>query len=142
MCIRDSSLIEEIDTKGGMLNCIEEGWVQSQIMDSAYKFQKEVEEKERIIVGVNDYLEDKEGESEDITKINEEAIQEQINKLSVLRETRGNVSDYIDIIEQKAMTKENLMPHLIKAVSEKVTIGEICNSLRKVWGEYRPKDIL
>nr|AIF00835.1 methylmalonyl-CoA mutase N-terminal domain-containing protein (mcmA1) [uncultured marine group II/III euryarchaeote KM3_13_C08] len=142
LCDKTDSLIEEIDTKGGMLNCIEEGWVQSQIMDSAYKFQKEVEGRERIIVGVNDYLEDKEGESEDITKINEEAIQEQINKLSVLRETRGNVSDYIDIIEQKAMTKENLMPHLIKAVSEKVTIGEICNSLRKVWGEYRPKDIL
>ena len=142
LCDKTDSLIEEIDTKGGMLNCIEEGWVQSQIMDSAYKFQKEVEGKERIIVGVNDYLEDKEGESEDITKVNEETIQEQINKLSVLRETRGNVSDYIDIIEQKAMTKENLMPHLIKAVSEKVTIGEICNSLRKVWGEYRPKDIL
>jgi methylmalonyl-CoA mutase N-terminal domain/subunit len=142
LCDKTDSLIEEIDTKGGMLDCIEEGWVQSQIMDSAYKFQKEVEGKERIIVGVNDYLEDKEGESEDITKINEEAIQEQINKLSVLRETRGNVSDYIDIIEQKAMTKENLMPHLIKAVSEKVTIGEICNSLRKVWGEYRPKEIL
>ena len=142
LCDKTDSLIEEIDTKGGMLNCIEEGWVQSQIMDSAYKFQKEVEGKERIIVGVNDYLEDKEGESEDITKINEEAIQEQINKLSVLRETRGNVSDYLDIIEQKAMTKENLMPHIIKAVSEKVTIGEICNSLRKVWGEYRPKDIL
>ena len=142
LCDKTDSLIEEIDTKGGMLNCIEEGWVQSQIMDSAYKFQKDVEGRERIIVGVNDYLEDKEGESEDITKINEEAIQEQINKLSVLRETRGNVSDYIDIIEQKAMTKENLMPHLIKAVSEKVTIGEICNSLRKVWGEYRPKDIL
>ena len=142
LCDKTDSLIEEIDTKGGMLNCIEEGWVQSQIMDSAYKFQKEVEGKERIIVGVNDYLEDKEGESEDITKINEEAIQEQINKLSVLRETRGNVSDYIDIIEQKAMTNENLMPHIIKAVSEKVTIGEICNSLRKVWGEYRPKDIL
>jgi methylmalonyl-CoA mutase N-terminal domain/subunit len=142
LCDKTDSLIEEIDTKGGMLNCIEEGWVQSQIMDSAYKFQKDVEGRERIIVGVNDYLEDKEGESEDITKINEETIQEQINKLSVLRETRGNVSDYIDIIEQKAMTKENLMPHLIKAVSEKVTIGEICNSLRKVWGEYRPKDIL
>ena len=142
LCDKTDSLIEEIDTKGGMLNCIEEGWVQSQIMDSAYKFQKDVEGRERIIVGVNDYLEDKEGESEDITKINEETIQEQINKLSVLRETRGNVSDYIDIIEQKAMTKENLMPHLIKAVSEKVTIGEICNSLRKVWGEYRPKEIL
>jgi len=142
--LHDSSmaLIEEIDSKGGMLECIEEGWVQSQIMDSAYKFQKEVENKERIIVGVNDYLEDEEGESEEITKINEEAIEEQIKKLSTLRKERGDVSEYIEKIEEIASTDENLMPHIIEAVKHKVTIGEVCNSLRKVWGEYRPKDIL
>jgi len=142
--LHDSSmaLISEIDDKGGMLECIEEGWVQSQIMDSAYKFQKEVEGKERIIVGVNEYLEDEEGESEEITKIDEEAIKQQISKLSTLRKERGDVSKYIQKIEEKASTDENLMPHIIKAVSEKVTIGEICNSLRKIWGEYRPKDIL
>ena len=142
--LHDSSmaLIEEIDSKGGMLECIEEGWVQSQIMDSAYKFQKEVENKERIIVGVNDYLEDEEGQSEEITKINEEAIEEQINKLSTLRKERGDVSKYIEKIEEKASTDENLMPHIIEAVRNKVTIGEVCNSLRKIWGEYRPKDIL
>jgi len=142
--LHDSSmaLISEIDDKGGMLECIEEGWVQSQIMDSAYKFQKEVEGKERIIVGVNEYLEDEESESDEITKIDEDAIKEQISKLSTLRKERGDVSKYIQKIEEKASTDENLMPHIIKAVSEKVTIGEICNSLRKIWGEYRPKDIL
>ena len=142
--LHDSSmaLIEEIDSKGGMLECIEEGWVQSLIMDSAYKFQKEVENKERIIVGVNDYLEDEEGQSEEITKINEEAIEEQIKKLSTLRKERGDVSKYIEKIEEIASTDENLMPHIIEAVRNKVTIGEVCNSLRKIWGEYRPKDIL
>jgi len=136
------ALIKEIDDKGGMLECIEEGWVQSQIIDSAYKFQREVEGKERIIVGVNEYLEDDEGESEEITKIDEKAIEEQIKKLSNLRKKRGDVSKYIQKIEQIASTDENLMPHIIEAVSNKVTIGEVCNSLRKVWGEYRPKEIL
>ncbi len=142
LCDKTNSLIEEIDTKGGMLNCIEEGWVQSQIMDSAYKFQKEIENNDRIIVGVNDYLEDEKGLEEEITKIDEDAIKEQISKLSKLRSDRGNISEYLDILEQKAMTDENLMPYIINAVSAKVTIGEVCNSFRKVWGEYRPKDIL
>jgi len=142
LCDGTMALIEEIDSKGGMLQCIEEGWVQSQIMDSAYKFQREVEDKKRTIVGVNDYLEDQEEQKEEITKIDEEAIKEQIEKLTALREKRGDISHHLEIIEQKAATNENLMPFIIKAVSEKVTIGEVCNSLRKVWGEYRPKDIL
>tara|TARA_B100000214_G_scaffold126790_1_gene90245 strand:- start:1323 stop:2942 length:1620 start_codon:yes stop_codon:yes gene_type:complete len=140
----DSSmaLIKEIDDKGGMLECIEEGWVQSQIMDSAYKFQREVEGKERIIVGVNEYLEDEEDKSEEITKIDEKAVEEKIKKLSNLKSERGDVSKYIEKIEEIASTDENLMPYIIEAVSNKVTIGEVCNSLRKVWGEYRPKEIL
>ena len=136
------ALIKEIDDKGGMLECIEEGWVQSQIMDSAYKFQREVEGKERIIVGVNEYLEDEEDKSEEITKIDEKAIEEKIKKLSNLRSERGDVSKYIEKIEEIASTDKNLMPYIIEAVSNKVTIGEVCNSLRKVWGEYRPKEIL
>ena len=140
----DSSmaLITEIDDKGGMLECIEEGWVQSQIMDSAYKFQKEVENKERTIVGVNRYLEKETENTEELTKLNEQSIKNQIEKLSVLRKNRPNINNYLDKIEQKAATNENLMPYIIEAVSAKVTIGEICNSLRKVWGEYKPKTIL
>ncbi len=142
LCDGTMALIEEIDSKGGMLQCIEEGWVQAQIMDSAYKFQREVEDKKRTIVGVNEYLEEQEEQKEEITKIDEEAIKEQIEKLTTLREKRGDISHHLEIIEQKAATDENLMPFIIKAVSEKVTIGEVCNSLRKIWGEYRPKDIL
>jgi len=140
----DSSmaLITEIDNKGGMLECIEEGWVQSQIMDSAYKFQKEVETNERTIVGVNRYLDKETEDTEETTKLNELSIEEQINKLSILRQKRPQITDYLDKIEQKANTDENLMPYIIEAVSAKVTIGEICNSLRKVWGEYKPKTIL
>ena len=140
----DSSmaLITEIDDKGGMLECIEEGWIQSQIMDSAYKYQQEVETKERTIVGVNRYLEKETENTEELTKLNEQSIKNQIEKLSVLRRNRPNINHYLDKIEQKAATNENLMPYIIEAVSAKVTIGEICNSLRKVWGEYKPNTIL
>ena len=137
------SLIEDIDSKGGMLACIEEGWVQSQIMDSAYKYQKEVESGERIVVGVNEYLEGEKTEPEELTKVEDKAIKNQIQRLEKLRAKRGDVSQYLDILEQKADADgENLMPSIINAVSAKVTIGEVCNSLRKVWGEYRPKEIL
>jgi len=137
------SLIGDIDSKGGMLACIEEGWVQSQIMDSAYKYQKEVESGERIIVGVNEYLEEEKTEPEEITRVEDKSIKDQIRRLKNLREKRGDVSQYLDILEQKANEdNENLMPSIINAVSAKVTIGEICNSLRKVWGEYRPKEML
>ena len=137
------SLIGDIDSKGGMLACIEEGWVQSQIMDSAYKYQKEVESGERIIVGVNEYLEEEKTEPEEITRVEDKSIKDQIRRLKNLREKRGDVSQYLDILEQKAsVDNENLMPSIINAVSAKVTIGEVCNSLRKVWGEYRPKEIL
>ena len=124
-------IMERIDTNGGMLKCIEEGWVQSQIMDSAYKYQREIEEKERIIVGVNKYQEGEESNDE-VTRINEKLI----------KEKRGNIDQYIDKIAQKATTNENLLPHIIEAVNAKVSLGEICNSLRNVWGEYRPKDII
>jgi methylmalonyl-CoA mutase N-terminal domain/subunit len=137
------SLIGDIDSKGGMLSCIKEGWVQSQIMDSAYKYQKEVESGERIIVGVNEYLEEEKTEPEEITRVEDKSIKDQIQRLKNLREKRGDVSQYLDILEQKANAdNENLMPSIINAVSAKVTIGEICNSFRKVWGEYRPKEIL
>ena len=137
------SLIGDIDSKGGMLSCIEEGWVQSQIMDSAYKYQKEVESGERIIVGVNEYLEEEKTKPEEITRVEDKSIKDQIRRLWNLREKRGDVSQYLDILEQKAsVDNENLMPSIINAVSAKVTIGEVCNSLRKVWGEYKPKEIL
>ena len=136
-------LIDEIGDKGGMLNCIEEGWVQAQIMDSAYKYQQEVENNKRIIVGVNEYI-DKEDEPEgEVTKIDEKLIQDQIDRLKKMKNERGNIDNHLSILAQKASDdNENLMPHIIDAVAAKVTVGEICNTFRKVWGEYRPKEIL
>ena len=84
---------------------------------------------------------DEEGKSE-VTKINEELIKKKIGKLLILKEKRGNIEQYLDKISQTATTDENLLPHIIKAVNAKVSLGEICNSLRNVWGEYRPKDII
>ena len=140
---KSESLIEDIDSRGGMLMCIEEGWIQSQIMESAYKYQKEVESGERIIVGVNEYLEEEKTKPEEITKIGNKSIKDQIRRLRNLREKRGDISQYLDILEQKASADNvNLMPSIINAVSAKVTVGEVCNSLRKVWGEHRPKEIL
>tara|TARA_Y100000588_G_scaffold348564_1_gene398227 strand:+ start:972 stop:2594 length:1623 start_codon:yes stop_codon:yes gene_type:complete len=136
-------LIDEIYDKGGMLNCIEEGWVQAQIMDSAYKYQQEVENNKRIIVGVNEYI-DKEDELEgEVTKINEKLMQDQIDRLKKMKNERGNVDNQLSILAEKASDdNENLMPYIIEAVAAKVTVGEICNTFRKVWGEYRPKEIL
>ncbi|MAO86672.1 MAG: methylmalonyl-CoA mutase [Candidatus Marinimicrobia bacterium] len=137
------ALINEIDSKGGMLACIEEGWVQLQIMDSAYRYQKEVEQKERTIVGVNEYVDGEEFEPEEVTKIDGKAIQNQIQRLEKLRKERGDISKHLEILEEKASTEdENLIPYIIDAVNAKVTIGEICNAFRKVWGEYRPKETL
>ena len=136
-------LIDEIGDKGGMLNCIEEGWVQGQIMDSAYKYQQEVENNKRIIVGVNEYI-DKEDELEgEVTKIDEKLIQDQIERLKKMKNERGNIDNHLSILAQKASNDDvNLMPYIIEAVAAKVTVGEICNTFRKVWGEYRPKEIL
>ena len=103
------SLIEDIDSKGGMLACIEEGWVQSQIMDSAYKYQKEVENGERIVVGVNEYLEGEKTEPEELTKVEDKAIKNQIQRLEKLRAKRGDVSQYLDILEQKAECRQKLV---------------------------------
>jgi methylmalonyl-CoA mutase N-terminal domain/subunit len=138
---KSMKLIDRIDTNGGMLKCIEDGWVQSQIMDSAYKYQREVEDNERIIVGVNKYKEDEDTENE-ITKINEELIQEKIKNLTELKSKRGTIESYLDKLAQKATTEENLMPHILEGVKASVSIGEICNTLRGVWGEYLPKDII
>ena len=136
-------LIDEICDKGGMLNCIEEGWVQAQIMDSAYKYQKEVEKKERIIVGVNEYADEEEFEPEEITKTDVQVFKNQIQRVKKLKNKRGNVDRYLEILEEKASAEdENLMPYIINAVNASVTIGEICNTFRKVWGEYRPKETL
>ncbi|MCP4726103.1 MAG: methylmalonyl-CoA mutase family protein [bacterium] len=129
--------IEKIDSMGGMIRAIESGYVQREIQRSAYEYQLEIENNDRIIVGVNDFCVSEDAKR-DLLKIDMSVQDEQISKLKSLRSKRDNntVSDKLNEIKQTAETDKNLMPVIIDAVKCYVTLGEICNTLRDVFGEY------
>ncbi|HXT86778.1 MAG TPA: methylmalonyl-CoA mutase family protein, partial [Verrucomicrobiae bacterium] len=128
--------IKKIDAMGGMVRAIERGYPQREIADAAYQYQSAVDRKEKIIVGVNDYLSDE--KPIEILRIDESVAGRQDERLRRLRASRSN-----DEVERKlaALRKagggdENLMPHLIGAVKAYATLGEICDALREVFGVY------
>ncbi len=129
--------IEKIDAMGGSVNAIEEGYIQEEIARASYEFQKEVEKAERIIVGVNKFTE-KEPPFDKVFKIDDSIRTLQINKINALKASRDNqkVADILNRLEAAAKSTENLMPIIIEAVEEYATLGEIANTLRKVFGEY------
>jgi len=130
--------IEKIDALGGMTEAIETGFVQKEIQKSAYKYEMEIEEKERIIVGVNKY-QINEQEHKDLLKINMAVQQEQIKFLNKIRSERNNieVEKKLAALKTAAEGNDNLIPSIIEAVKEYASIGEICNTLRSVFGEYK-----
>ncbi|MCW8810602.1 MAG: methylmalonyl-CoA mutase family protein [Ignavibacteriaceae bacterium] len=130
--------IEKIDSMGGMTEAIETGYVQNEIQKSAYKYEMEIEEKERIIVGVNKY-QINEQEHKDLLKINMAVQQEQIKFLNKIRSERNNieVEKKLAALKTAAQGNDNLIPFIIEAVKEYASIGEICNTLRSVFGEYK-----
>jgi methylmalonyl-CoA mutase N-terminal domain/subunit len=123
---------------GGMTEAIETGYVQNEIQKSAYKYEMEIEEKERIIVGVNKY-QINEQEHKDLLKINMAVQQEQIKFLNKIRSERNNieVEKKLAALKTAAQGNDNLIPFIIEAVKEYASIGEICNTLRSVFGEYK-----
>lgn len=129
--------IEKIDAMGGSVNAIEEGYIQEEIARASYEYQKEVESSERIIVGVNKFTE-KEPPFDKVFKIDDSIRTLQINKINALKASRDNqkVSESLARLEAAAKGTENLMPIIIEAVEEYATLGEIANTLRKVFGEY------
>ncbi len=130
--------IDKIDSLGGMAEAIESGFVQSEIQKSAYKYEMEIEEKERIIVGVNKY-QVKETEHKDLLKIDMKVQDEQIKFLKKIRSQRNNsdVDKKLSALKNAAEGTENLMPFILDAVKAYASIGEICNSMRSVFGEYK-----
>ncbi len=132
--------IEKIDSLGGMIKAIEEGYVQKEIQDSAYQFQKEVESKERIIVGVNEFkIEEK--IKPKILKVDPEIEKVQVEKLKALRSKRDNtaVNSALSTLKEKAKTNENLIPYIFESVKVYATLGEISDVLREVFGIYEEK---
>jgi methylmalonyl-CoA mutase N-terminal domain/subunit len=134
-----NSIMAEIDQRGGAVACIEAGWTQGRIADSAYRLQRRIEAGERIVVGVNRYV-DTDASRVDITKISPRHEAAQVRSLARLRAGRSGaaVLGHLENIELAARGTDNLMPVLKAALADYVTIGECCGVLRKVFGEYRP----
>lgn len=130
--------IETIDNMGGAVQAIEEGYIQNEIADSAYQFQKEVESGDKVIVGVNKYQTD-ESYDDDIFYVDDAIRQEQIDKLNKLKERRNSqaVNNALSSLEEAAKNNENLMPHVIHAVEQYATLGEIADILRNQYGEFQ-----
>ncbi len=126
-----------IDDLGGMVEAIEAGYPQREVADSAYRFQREVESGARKVVGVNDRTGES-GAGVETLYIDEAAAAGQCDRLAALRASRdaAAVSRALDRLRETALGPDNLMPPLLDAVRAYATLGEICDSLRDVWGEH------
>jgi methylmalonyl-CoA mutase N-terminal domain/subunit len=123
---------------GGVIPAIETGYIQGEIANSAYEYQKKVETKDRIVVGVNQF-QIEEPPPEGLLKVRQTVGELQTEKLRILRNERSGmaVRSSLNEIRRVAGSTENLMPTIIEAVKAEATIGEICDALREVFGEYR-----
>lgn len=133
-------IIKKIDEMGGSVEAIESGFMQEQIGASAYEYQKRIELKEQIIVGLNAFADPNEKIPEAAFKVDDSIREKQAEKLKRLRAERNNVvaSQCLIKIENAAAGQQNLMPPVLEAVENKCTLGEISDALRKVFGEYKP----
>jgi methylmalonyl-CoA mutase N-terminal domain/subunit len=131
-------LIERIDAMGGSVSAIEQGFIQDEIAASAYSFQKKVEAGEKIIVGVNKFKSDAAGSAPPF-KIDDSIRQVQTEKIEALKKRRdpGKVDRLLQLLNDAAASEENIMPAVLEAVENSVTLGEIADTLREVYGEYR-----
>ena len=126
-----------IDRMGGMVEAIENGYPQKEIAEASYRFQQSVEAREKIIVGVNDYVEEDEPRHP-ILYIDESTFEKQLGRLEQLRKTRDNdqVKRTLDALRAAARGRDNTMYPLLDCVRAYATVGEMCDALREVWGEY------
>ncbi|MBW8862756.1 MAG: methylmalonyl-CoA mutase family protein [Acidobacteria bacterium] len=134
---------DQIDRMGGMVDAIERGFPQKEIAESAYRFQQAADRKEKVIVGVNDFVQADEPPIE-ILYIDDSAADKQLAKLEALRRARDNdaVQRALDRLRQTARSTENLMPPILDAVRAYATVGEMCDALRDVWGEYEEVPVI
>lgn len=136
-------LIAKIDAMGGMVKAIEQGFVQAAIQDSAYTYQKDIEQHKRIIVGVNEFKME-ETQPTDLLRVDDVVEKNQVEKLKKIKESRDNIAvqQCLDKLKIAAQGTDNLMPYILNAVRQYASLGEICNTMRKVFGEYRENIVL
>jgi methylmalonyl-CoA mutase N-terminal domain/subunit len=131
-------LIEKIDAMGGSVSAIEEGFIQNEIARSAYEYQRQVESKEKIIVGVNSFQTEETG-TIPLMKINEHIQQQQIERLTQFKNARdrAKADQCLQLLSDRAGNGENIIPAVIEAIENRCTLGEIADELRSVFGEYK-----
>ena len=136
---RARELLTRIDAMGGMLPAIESGWVQSQIHESAYRWHREVESGERVVVGVNRFAED-DAKPVPPFKPSPRIERARARALTAWRASRraGPCRQALAGLERAAGGSENLMPHILAALVARATLGEVCDTMRKVFGTYTP----
>ena len=135
---RASNYLERIDAMGGMLRAIETGYVQKEIQESAYRYQRAIEKDESIVVGVNRF-QSEQGTVIPTLRVNPAIEQQQIERLHAVRARRDSVAveSALTKLEAAARGRENLLPFILEGVEAYATVGEISNRLRNVWGEYQ-----
>ena len=128
----------KVEALGGVIPAIEEGFFQREIADASYRYQMEVEEKRRIMVGVNDYVDEKEKIEIPLLKITDEDEAYQVKRLQELKKKRDNnaVRRTLKELKGAASTSDNLMPYIMDCAREYATLGEIVGVLKEVFGEY------
>ena len=136
--MRAREYLDKIEALGGMLRAIETGYVQREIQEAAYRYQRAIESNESVVVGVNRFQTETQSKVQTL-RINPEVEQAQAERVRALRarrdETAANAA--LDRLEETARGDGNLMPRILEAVEAYATVGEISNRLRRVWGEYR-----
>jgi len=132
----------EIERRGGVLPAIDQNFFQQEIADAAYQFQRDVDKKRRIMVGVNEFIQDEPADI-DILKIDPQIEKDQAQRLQQLRRDRDNnrVGDSLDALRKAAYGTQNLIPFILESVRSYATEGEIVQVFREVFGEYREKPI-
>jgi methylmalonyl-CoA mutase N-terminal domain/subunit len=131
--------IKRIDDLGGAVRAIEQGYVQQEIQNAAYRYQMDVEKGDRIVVGLNKF-QVKEAPPKGLLRVDPSVGERQVEKLRALKTRRDNaaVKAALAALETAAKGDDNLMPPILEAVRKYATLGEVCDVLRGVFGEYRP----
>lgn len=135
---RAGEYIERIESLGGVIACVESGWIQNEIQNAAYTFQKDLESKREIVVGLNEFTQG-DGQPTEVLKVSEEVAREQIARLKAFKAKRDakEVARQLERLRQAAGGQDNLMPVFVEAVENHITLGEIAGELRKVFGLFK-----
>lgn len=131
--------INHIDSLGGIVPAVTQGYPQKEIARSAYEFQQQIERGDRVIVGINKYVEGETDDSIPTLKIEHEVERKQIDRIQKLRETRdaARAREALDAVAQAAAGEDNLVPRIVEAVQAGITLGEVSDVFREVYGVYR-----